>query len=266
MAAENKTGGDDDAAKPASRFDDVRLAVAFLTRLPMGDFRHPGSLADAAWAFPLVGVIVGGIGSAIYYGANVIDLPPMIGAFLTVAAMVLATGALHEDGLADVADGFGGGAVISRKLEIMRDSRIGSYGVLALVISVGLRVATISSIGRGEIAIAVILAAAIASRAVLPSLMAALPMAREDGLAHGAGQPTQTCAGISLALGGLGLLVLLQPSLMLMLFAGGAAALGAIVVGIIARRQIGGQTGDVIGAAQQVAEMAVLIAAVAVLA
>lgn len=266
MTTEDKTREKTSAIGPASRLDDLRLAVSFLTRLPMGHFRHPGRLADTVWAFPVVGGIVGAIGSAVYYGADVIDLPPMMIALLSVAAMTLATGALHEDGLADVADGFGGGATPLRKLEIMRDSRIGSYGVLALIFSVSLRVAAITAIAPTEIAVGVILAAAIASRAVLPSVMSVLPMARDDGLAHGAGQPAQSGAMIALLIGAGGVVLVLPLEVMLILFVGGAAALAAILMTVLARRQIGGQTGDVIGAAQQLAEVAVLIAAVAVLA
>jgi len=266
MTTDDKTSEKTSNTGSATRLDDLRLVVSFLTRLPMGSFRHPGTLADAAWAFPLVGVIVGGIGAAVYYGADVLDLPPVMMALLAVAAMTLTTGALHEDGFADVADGFGGGATISRKLEIMRDSRIGSYGVLALVFAVGLRVSAIAFIGPVDVAVGVILAAAIASRAVLPGLMASLPMARDDGLAHGAGRPSQTTATIALVIGAAGVFTVLPLELMLLVFMGGAAVLAGMLMAIIAKRQIGGQTGDVIGAAQQLAEIAALIAAGAVLA
>lgn len=266
MTTEHKTDETATPIGPASRLDDLRLALSFLTRIPMGSFRHPGTLADAVWAFPLVGVIVGAIGGVVYYGAIEVGLWPMIAALLAVAAMTIATGALHEDGLADVADGFGGGATQSRKLEIMRDSRIGSYGVLALIFSVGLRATAIAAIGSAELAVAVIIAAAVAARAVLPSVMAVLPMARDDGLAHRAGQPGQVNATVSLMIGAGCLVFLLSPHFLLTVFVGGAAILSAMAMTMLARRQIGGQTGDVIGAAQQLAETAMLITAVAVLA
>lgn len=270
MPTEHKTGNaerakTDERAKPASRIADVRLAIAFLTRLPVGSFQHPRSLAEAAWAFPLVGVLVGGFGVAALYGAGLAGLPSPVAALLAVAAMALVTGALHEDGLADVADGFGGGAVKTRKLEIMRDSRIGSYGVLGLVFVVGLKVAALAALGDVALAAAAVLTAAAVSRGLLPALMAALPMARDDGLAHGAGRPSRFNAGVALAVGAGVAIFMMSPHLVAAVFMLAAAALAALAVGMLAQRQIGGQTGDVLGAAQQVAETAILLTAVAVL-
>src|SRR5579864_6859060 len=108
--------------------DDLLIAAAFLTRMPIPTPAVlPGRLAQASWAFPLVGVGVG--------------LPTLAAALIAVAGTAALTGALHEDGLADTADGFGGGATPEAKLTIMRDSRNGAYGVLALIFSVALRAA-----------------------------------------------------------------------------------------------------------------------------
>ena len=243
----------------------ARLALGFLTRLPVGGAHGRGTLADAAWAFPIVGIVVGGIGAAALYLNQLAGLPAVSGALLALAATALVTGALHEDGLADVADGFGGGATRARKLEIMRDSRIGSYGVLALIFSVALRVTALVALGPAVFAGAVLIIAAVLSRAVLPVLMRSLPMARDDGLAHVAGRPGTLVVGVSLTIGGGLALFFLQPHLVTTVSVFGAALFGALVVGGLAKRQIGGQTGDVLGAAQQVAETAVLLTAVAVL-
>src|SRR5450830_590745 len=128
----------------------LHLALVFMTRLPL----------------PEVGDLVGGIAGLVYVLAHLL-LPPTIAALLALAAGILVTGCLHEDGLADVADGFGGGKEIHQKLEIMRDSRIGSYGVVAVGLSLLLRASAIASVpGTWRVA-CVLIAAHALSRAVI---------------------------------------------------------------------------------------------------
>src|SRR5580700_12022422 len=129
--------------------NDLKASVAFLTRLPVaGATPTTGAdIARAAWAFPLAGVLVALIAAVIYAVAHKIGSPPWVAAALGVAATLAVTGCLHEDGLADTADGFGGDTR-ERKLEIMRDSRIGTYGVCALTLSILLRVSAIASLGN----------------------------------------------------------------------------------------------------------------------
>lgn len=239
-----------------ARMAEAQMALTLLTRLPAGKRTSPGpSLAAASWAFPLAGLAVGGIAAIVLYGALWFRLPPAIAAGLALAAGLLATGGLHEDGLADVADGFGGGANRDRKLEIMRDSRIGSYGTLALILIVGLRwsaLATLASHDAGQAA-AALLAIAIASRAGLPVMLAVLPPARQDGLGHAAARPSRLRTALAVAFGILALVFLL----------GGAAAISIalaqgialLAMGRLALRQIGGQTGDVLGAMQQTGDL-----------
>ena len=105
-----------------------------------------GTIAKAAWAFPIAGIVVGLIGAVVYLFGLPNGLPPWPAAALSVAATMVITGCLHEDGLADTADGFGGGRTRELKLEIMRDSRIGAYGVCALVLSILLRVSALASL------------------------------------------------------------------------------------------------------------------------
>ena len=129
-------------------------AFGLLTRLPVADLTPPGDYADparAVWAYPLAGLAVGLIGGLVYWLAAALAIPPMIAGVLALGAMVLATGGLHEDGLADTADGLGGGRDKARKLEIMRDSRIGSYGVIAL--DARIRVAEATKKGADRLAI-----------------------------------------------------------------------------------------------------------------
>jgi adenosylcobinamide-GDP ribazoletransferase len=178
-----------------------------------------------------------------------------------VASTALITGALHEDGLADTADGFGGGATREAKLDIMRDSRIGTFGVLALIFSIGLRTAALADIATRWHVFAALIAAHALSRGVLPAAIRRLDPARDDGLGAGAGRPEQNQVLIAFGL------ALVVAVIAIGLRAGLSAALGAAIVaaaiGWLARRQIGGQTGDVLGAIEQGAETAVLLAAAA---
>ncbi len=245
----------------------VQVATLLLTRLPAGTLSSPvPKLADAAWAFPVVGLVVGalsamGLAMALWFG-----LPPALAAGGALIISVLATGGLHEDGLADLADGFGGGHSRARKLEIMRDSRIGSYGTLALILSVGMRwqaLAVVAAVSPAT-AVSAIVAVAMISRAGLPAMMVAMPTARDDGLGRSAAGGDWTGAAFAAAIGAAAAMVLLGPGM------GLGAALVAMVVlaglGALALRQIGGQTGDVLGAGQQVSEIAVWLMVAAVIA
>jgi adenosylcobinamide-GDP ribazoletransferase len=182
-------------------------------------------------------------------------------AALALAATMAATGCLHEDGLSDTADGFGGGKDREKKLEIMRDSRIGTYGACALVFSILLRWSAISDLGGPAAVFCGLIAAHAASRALLPAFMRMLPPARTDGLSAGVGSISADTALSAAALGALALLALGLSGAI-------AAALCLGIVFFLFRSlclsQIGGQTGDTTGALQQAGEVAVLLVASAV--
>ena len=242
---------------------DFALALAFLTRLPNPFAAAPEErgLGPALRTAPLIGIVIGLIGAAVFWLAGTVGLPPALAALLAVGATLIATGALHEDGLADVADGFGGAFERTRKLAIMRDSRTGAFGVLALILSVGLRAGALAVIAAPAPALAALVAAHALSRATLPGLMAGLSLARADGLASDAGSPSRRDA---LAATVLGLVVaILAMGLRDGLVVSAVAGLAAILVAALARQQIGGYTGDVLGATQQAGEAAVLLAAAA---
>jgi adenosylcobinamide-GDP ribazoletransferase len=250
--------------------DEFLAAMSFLTRLPLArwsggralsDMLAPPSLATAAWAFPLVGLVIGAIGGIAYGLATAVAVPALAAALIAVAATALVTGALHEDGLADTADGFGGGATREEKLAIMRDSRTGAFGVLALLFSVGLRAAAIAEIGTRWHVLAALIAAHALSRGVLPAAMRRLDPARSDGLGAGAGRPDQSHVWVALGLALI--LAIIGTGLRAGIGAAVAAALVAAAIAWLAQRQIGGQTGDVLGAIEQGAETAALLAAAA---
>ena len=239
---------------------DVLLAVRFLTRVPVPG-KDKRKLSAAARAFPLAGALVGAVAGAALIAAYWAGLHPMASALAALAVAALLTGALHEDGLADTADGFGGGGTRAQKLKIMRDSHIGVYGVLALVLGVGIRASILAGLLGPWAAAGALVAAGALSRGFLPALMYLLPPARGDGLAKKAGKPGRESAVIAALLGAMVALIFLGQ--VAGLWAIAAAGLAVAVMAWLARRQIGGQTGDVLGAAQQVAEMAVLAAAAA---
>jgi len=238
--------------------DDLRTAVAFLTRLPMPHPTGPMpvNFARAHRMFPLVGAAIGGAVGLVYLGLRAIGVPDLAAAALALGMSAILTGALHEDGLADVADGFGGGRDAAAKLEIMRDSRLGTYGALILMVSFVAKVSALAMISDAGLVPSLIAAHALA-RGVLPAMSMSLAYARKDGLAANAGKPDLATAAIAGALAlGIALLALPAGSA---LCAALAACISAIGMAWLAQRQIGGQTGDVLGGAEQVAETAILV-------
>ncbi|OIR09203.1 cobalamin synthase [mine drainage metagenome] len=240
----------------------LHLALVFLTRLPLPPLRSlpEGGLARAMRMFPLAGAVVGGLAALAYLFGRLL-FPPPLAALLALAASLLATGCLHEDGLADMTDGFGGGKDKAGKLEIMRDSRIGSYGVAALVMSLALRAAALAGFADPWRAAAALVAAHALSRGMIPLVMQMMTPARDNGLGHGAGQPSHTDAAAALLLAALlALLLLPLPQAALAVAAG---ALAALAVTRLALHHLGGHTGDVLGAVEQAVEVAVLLAVLA---
>ena len=238
---------------------DAAIALVFFTRLPLPHFDIPGRrLSDALWAAPLAGLAVACCGALVYAVAFQLGMPAGPAATLALAATMLTTGCLHEDGLSDTADGFGGGRTRERKLEIMRDSRIGSYGAAALGLSMLLRFSALAALPGPWAVFWALVAAHMASRALIPAFMQSLPGARADGLSAGAGGIAEATAFTALGLGLVGLLALGISGAVV-----AALVLAALFLGFrrLCRDQIGGQTGDTLGALQQLAEIVLLLSA-----
>lgn len=251
---------------PTPRAGDIAAALGLLTRLPLpaatADGRERG--AAAAWAWPLAGALVGVLAALAAWLGLALGLTAGLAAAAALMVQVFATGAMHEDGLADSADGLWGGWDRARRLEIMADSRIGSYGVLALGLSLIARWAALSAlIATGHVAGPLIAAAAL-SRAPMVAVMHALPGARDGGLSAAVGRPAQATAWWALAVAAV--VAVAGAGIAATLAAGLAAALAALAVAALARARIGGQTGDILGAVQQAAEIAALAALAARLA
>ena len=231
-------------------------AAGFLTRLPM-----PGwvgwaddRMLRASRYFAVVGALIGLAGGLVWWLAGLV-LPALAAAGLALAAMVLLTGALHEDGLADCADGLGGGKSGRQALEIMRDSRGGSYGALALVFSVGLRWAALAALAPGWGVLALALAGGIGRAAMVPATALA-SYARRDGLG---GSLADGAGGIEVA-------AALGTALMLAVVGGWAGLLALVLAMAVSGgfllymvRRVGGYTGDGLGAMAQLGEIAVMV-------
>ena len=250
---------------PGRLASDLLACIRFYSRLPVPVFAFEGKphemldFSRAVRMLPLAGAIIALPAALVLLLTSEIGLAPSLVAGFTLAASVLTTGAFHEDGLADTADGFGGGSTIDRKLEIMRDSRIGSYGGVALVLALLLRwAALVTLLGDGAIAAAACwIALAGLTRTFALAPLALLPPARRDGAAYAAAQPDAgaLCVAALLALMMLSIAFAAGMNLLPIGFAAVMALGGSLAVTWLSARQIKGQTGDVAGAAQQVAEV-----------
>lgn len=244
----------------AREFRALREAVRFFTRIPLPSANpwDPADLQNAATYFPLVGWLVGGAGAMTWWLALKL-WSPGIASGISLVVTLLLTGAFHEDGFADVCDGFGGGTTKTRVLEIMRDSRVGAFGAIGVAMILGLKWLAVASLPLA-LAPAVIVAAHAVSRGAAGSLLATLSYVQEDGKA----KPLAT------RMNGVRLIVSLAfavvPMLALPVRFSCALLFVAIARGIMARwfvHRIGGYTGDCLGAAQQVTEVVFYLAVVA---
>ncbi|MCJ2108982.1 adenosylcobinamide-GDP ribazoletransferase [Methylobacterium sp. E-041] len=252
---------------------DLAACLRFYSRLPLPRFPgepDPHAVPDFRTIprmLPLAGLILALPPALVLLAGWWIDLGPFVAATLAVAVAVMLTGALHEDGLADVADGFGGGATPERRLEIMKDSRIGAYGGVALMLSLALRIGALATLldRTGTAAATGLALAAILSRVAALAPMVLLAPARPGGLSAAVGRPSRAATGTAI---GIGLVLALLARPLGLPFSGilamvVLAPLAALAMTRIARRKIGGQTGDVVGACQQVAEIGALLALLA---
>jgi len=243
------------ASRLRSLPSDTLAALAFFSRVPVKPRPSEFDLRRIAGAWPLSGALLALAPALLFLLASAVRIPSIAAAILALAAMAFLTGGLHEDGLADTADGFGGGATRERKLELMRDSRLGTYGALALALAILLKASALGAIGvfpwRGALAIVCVAAL---SRALALWHWSATEPARSDGMAASAGRPDRVSLTVA-ALTGLAAAVLLLlafhlAAILALLLAGAGVGLFSRV----AEKQIGGHTGDTIGAAEQIAE------------
>lgn len=259
---------------------DLRTTIVFLTRIPVPEVSGSDDkkldsedvneskkstkitpMGRAVRAFPLVGVLIGIFGGVVFAITDLLGLPTLVASMIAIASMIFVTGALHEDGLADMVDGLGGGKNRKQKLSIMRDSRIGAYGVIALVLVLGAKVGALTDLENIGLVISALICASAFSRAVLPAMMRWMPTAHVDGLGAGAGKPPADAVWTGLAIAVIFSVCLLTWSGVVALL---ISSFSAFSVAFFVRRQLGGHTGDVLGATQQIAELIFLLTLVAI--
>lgn len=246
-----------------NEFKTFALAVHFLTRIPTPfDIGYsPERLRDANRYYPVVGAIIGTVAALAFFISD-LALPPLIAVLIATAATALLTGAFHEDGLADTFDGISGGYDRARSLEIMHDSRIGTFGALALILVISLKVASLTAIADTATIITALIAAHIVSRTSTVIVKATSTYARENGIAGPQDLSLRPINGtvaivtgiITLAAVGL----ILDPAVALLIIAG--ATIGHGLIRIYFQPRLKGHTGDTLGATQQITELAIYIA------
>ena len=253
--------------------DDVARSIGFLSRIPVpGRFfaDYDGSLSRAVRAFPVAGLLIALPAAIVFSALLAFRTDPLLAALLALALQTMLTGALHEDGLSDTADGIGGGRDKEAALRIMKDSRIGSYGAVVMILSFAIRAAALAAIARSTTPVEaglVMLGAAALSRAAMVWHWSLLPPARADGVAASAGMPEPDATRLALGLGGVLAFLLILPAASLVSTLS-VLALSAMITWGLTRyidARIGGQTGDTIGTTQQLTEI-MSLSALAVLA
>jgi adenosylcobinamide-GDP ribazoletransferase len=245
--------------------DDLVMALRFFSRLPTGDSPHQKpDLNRIAMALPLASLVIGLGPALLLVGGSLLGLPTYFVAALAVAAMVLVSGAMAEDALADAADGLFGGHSPARRLEIMKDSRHGTYGVAALCLFILLRVSGLGAVAAINplAAGAIWLAASIVGRSGALWLAVALPAARPDGISAAAGAVSGRSFAVGAVFAVLLAFVLGGPATNLLALGFALVAALAVIAGgsALCRRLVGGQSGDLIGALGGLVEIAVLCA------
>lgn len=242
------------------------VALQLLTRIPIKAFDgfDPTWIDRSAKYFPLVGAFVGLVAAATLF-LTAGFFPDPLPAILAMTVAVLLTGAFHEDGLADTADGLGGGATRERRLEIMKDSRIGNYGAIALILVLALKGGALIALDPMSAARALIFAHAGARLAMVVAMFTmSYAGVREASKVQPLSTPlTYPELGLAVLFGIVPGLLVLSPATLII--GGLAAALAVIVLAVIAQRRLGGYTGDVLGAFEQVFEMTFLLVAAAII-
>lgn len=244
--------------KPATLCREFASALMLLTRLPAAWLlRHnpPEPLRSCIWAFVPVGILIGACGGGVFWVCAKIGLPRDVTAIFTIAAQIMLCGGLHEDGLADFFDGLGG-RTQERRLEIMRDSRIGSFGALSLLLGIGLKIAALANYPTPAYAFAALIAAGAGARAAMIFIILVLHPVRQDGLAHELQDRKMMPGIIAIAVAGLATWLLLPHHIAAITICG--ACLVALLMARHLHRTLGGYTGDTLGATEALAEILML--------
>ena len=236
--------------------NDIVCAFTFLTVFPIPFEKECDNFSKTAWVWPIIGAFIGIVAASIIIVLQIAGTPSLVTAVIAMIIIVATTGALHEDGLADTIDGIFGGNTPEQRLEIMKDSRLGTYGSLALMLVLLLRFSCLAVLFQEGKIYGPLIAGCVISRAGMAMAMHLLPAATNVGLSASSGQPSRNnitvvlCITILIALSCVGIAIL--PAIIL-------AFLSGTILCLVAYKCLGGQTGDVLGALQQVVEVSVLV-------
>jgi adenosylcobinamide-GDP ribazoletransferase len=247
---------------------DAARAVAFLSRIPMPPWLFTGDdgkISRLVRIFPVAGLVIGALPALVFLLMLAFHADRLMASLAALAVQTILTGALHEDGLADTADGIGGGKSREQSLVIMKDSRIGSYGAIALILSFALRASALAAIAREASPFAAALAipaVAALSRGAIAWHWQRLPAAKPDGLAASTGSPAEVAMQIALVTAGFITAILVWPTLGLLPLVSTLLGAGFSTLAFtwFIRRRLGGHTGDTLGATQQICEVAAFCA------
>lgn len=241
-----------------TRANSLRVAAGFLTRIPVGDVSQQGTaevdVARAVPWFPAVGLFIGALAGGTYVAASEFFVP-LVSACLALGVTLLITGAFHHDGLADIADAFGGGWTVEQRLEILKDSRLGTYGTAALTMALITEVAAVSQLSPRDGFAALVVAHSLGRATALAAML--LAPAAGDGMGAGYMSRVSPLAVLAGIVTGVIATALLSPIFPLVTI--GAAAGAGVVVVALSLRKIGGINGDVLGAVHVLAALATLV-------
>lgn len=255
--------GSGNRALRQSPLGDCAAAFLLLSRIPVTWYRfpedRPPDFISSLWAFPVVGLVIGAVAGACLMLAEILLLPPIVSAAIGLLVLAFLSGAMHEDGLADMADGFGGGRDVESKIRIMHDSRIGSYGVMALILAsaarIGLLIACLDRFDGLQLVMFISFIQA-ASRFQPVAQLSAFSISPHASLAHLTGQPGPVRLVVATLIWLLPLIWLVGVATALLMAVPVIAM--TLWIGSLAMRQVGGLTGDVMGATTIIGEIALL--------
>ncbi len=244
---------------PKTIFTDLTTSLGLFTRIPVNPKKQSVNLGKTVWAWPIVGGLIGLIIGVCAEILNSLATPPEISSLIILSLLILITGGFHEDGLADTFDGIWGGNTPEKRLEIMNDSRVGAFGVLALVISILFRWVLLKFLFESGFLVAPLIVVCVISRAAVVPFMIILPSAKNKGLSSDIGQIPLWSVGICALI-----------SLVPIYFFLGPIGFIPVTIGLLitypvyfyAKRLLQGQTGDILGTIQQFTEIGTMLAMV----
>lgn len=244
-------------------FNILFSAVLYFTRLPLPfkvPYRKDYQQLVLTW-FPLIGIVVGGIGAGVFYGSSLL-FPQSVSVILTLAAMILTTGAFHEDGFADVCDAFGGGYTKDQRLKIMKDSRVGAYALFGVVLLMALKIGLLTEINAWRVPLLLIAAASLSRWSTLIISMI-WPYARPTGESKSRESTSRLSMVRFVTAFVIGVAPLFLFQEWTIFWSLPLVIVSSLLAGQWFNQRLGGYAGDSLGAVQQINEVLIMMVALA---